>query len=107
MTEEVSRLKLHLDNADLKKAQVTKIKSRIEFLKMSIAYLEQGNREEYLQEKLDKIENRITLINQSFQDWVPTKYFEKDKDKLKEFQKEMGIPRLKLQRRALLFLLDK
>lgn len=109
LTEELSTLMLRLDNdgPKMKKMERTKMANRITFLRQTITYLEQDNRQEFLEKELNRLNNRVQLINDGYADWIPAKWFEKEKDKLKEYLKEMGVPKLKTQIKALRFILDK
>lgn len=109
LTEELSKKMLQLENdgSGMKKMDRTKIANRITFLRTTISYLEQDNREVFLESELERLNTRIQLINDDYSDWIPTRYFEKEKDKLKEYLKVTGVPKLKNQVRALRFILDK
>jgi hypothetical protein len=109
LTQEVSTLMLRLDNDGLKmkKMERSKITNRITFLRTTITYLEQDNREDFLSSELDRLNKRVQLINDGYADWIPSKYYEKEKDQLKDYLKEMGIPKLKAQIKALRFILNK
>lgn len=109
LTEEVSTLRLLLDNdgQKMKKMERTKTANRITFLMTTITYLEQDNREEFLLKELERLNKRSQLIHDGYSDWVPNKYFVKEKDKLAEYLKMMDIPKLKTQIKALRFILNK
>lgn len=109
ITDEISQLRYRIDNEGIaiKKTQRTKIINRITFLTTTIAYLEQDNREEFLNSELDRLNKRVSLINKDYINWIPSKYYEKENHKLKDYIKEMGVPKLKAQIKALRFILNK
>lgn len=109
LTEEVSALMLRLynDGLKMKKMERSKITNRITFLRTTITYLEQDNREQFLEAELKRLNNRVQLINNDYEHWIPSKYYVKENEKLKDYLKETGVPKLKLQIRALRFILNK
>ena len=104
VTQEISNCLSSMDNDGLTKGQISKVKNRINFLKIVIRYLESGPSTEFLKKEISRLTNRIQLINDQFADYLPTQYFEKEKDKLKHYLKECGVPKLKIQLKALRFI---
>lgn len=84
----------------LKPVQVSRKKNRIEFLKLIKKYLESGPTLEYINLEINRLENRITLLSNSFD---RTQY--KDpKEAFKRYEKDMGIPPLRVQVRTLRYI---
>lgn len=108
LTAEVAAKSRQLDEDGhtMRKSEKTKIANRIAFLRQTIAYLEQDNREEFLKGELERLQKRKDLIQKDYVNWIPNKYFEKEKHKITEYYKEMGIPKLNSQIKALRFILD-
>lgn len=79
------------------KNKLARNKNRIEFLRVVEKYLEDAPDELYLGREIARIENRITLISNSFDD---TQYKDPTEAR-KTYEKEMGIPHLRLQLRTL------
>src|ERR1700761_7841556 len=75
------------DNMGGKIGVIRKIQARIAFLKMVIAFLESGPTDEFLKSEIERLSTRYKKIMELFPAWTPTQYFEKEKDKLKEFEK--------------------
>lgn len=88
ITNEISALSLHLDNnaGDMNKSDPS---------------------EQFISDEIKRLNKRRQIINDSFLAWIPSKYFEKEKDKLKYYEKENDVPKLKIQIKALIFILDK
>lgn len=81
-------------------AQLSRKKNRILFLRLVERYLETAPDELYLGRDIARLENRITALIDSFD---PTQY--KDpKEPKKKYEKEMGIPELRVQLRTLRFI---
>lgn len=106
---EISELSLRLDNEskDMKRTEKNKVNKKIQFLRHVMAYLNSFPSEQFVTSEISRLSKRRQLIADSYSAWIPSKYFEKDKDKLKEYEKENGIPKLKIQLKALKFILDK
>jgi len=94
------------DNLGGKIGVIRKIQSRILFLKMVIAFLESGPTDEFLKSEIERLSARYKKIMDLYPSWTPTQYFEKDKDRLKEFEKLNDIPKLRMQTRALRYIAD-
>lgn len=84
----------------LTKAQLSRIKNRIAFLRIVENYLEDAPDELYLGREIARIENRINLIINSFD---ATQYKDPTEPR-KLYEKEMGIPHLRLQLKTLRFI---
>lgn len=82
------------------KNKLARNKNRIEFLRMVEKYLEDAPDELYLGREIARIENRINRIMDAFN---PLQ-FRNATEPLKEYEKEMGIPHLRLQLRTLRFI---
>lgn len=108
LTAEIAAKSKQLDDDGfrMKKTEKTKIVNRISFLRQTITYLEQDNREDFLKQELDRLQKRKDLIQKDFVNWIPNKFFEKEKHKLKEYEKEMDIPKIDRQIKALKFILN-
>lgn len=103
--QEISDKMTELEHTDTK-GKITKVKNRIEFLRMVFRYLESTPNDEFLKAEIDRIQNRILLIKQGYKKWIPNKYFVKEKEKFDEYLKEMGQPKLQQQYSAIRFILD-
>jgi hypothetical protein len=86
--------------ASITKNKLARNKNRIEFLRIVEKYLEDAPDELYLGREIARLENRITKIVDSFD---PTEYKDPTEPR-KEYEKEMGIPHLRLQLRTLRFI---
>ncbi len=84
----------------LKPAQISRRKNRIEYLKTIKAYLETGPKLEYIDLEIDRIENRIALLSNSFD----RSQYKDPKEAFKKYEKEMGIPDLRTKLRTLRFI---
>jgi hypothetical protein len=92
------------DNLGGKKGVISRIQGQLSFLKLVVSYLETGPSDDFLKQEINRLEARYTKIMEHFPVWTPTQYFEKEKDRLKEFQKINDLPKLKLQMRALRYI---
>jgi hypothetical protein len=106
MDELSSKTKELNDNLGGKKGVIRKLQSRILFLKMVVAFLETGPTDEFLKGEIGRLSARYKKIMDLFPAWTPTQYFEKEKDKLREFEKLNDIPKLRMQTRALRYIAD-
>jgi hypothetical protein len=84
----------------LKPAQISRKKNRIEYLKTIKAYLETGPKITYIDLEIEKLENRIALLSNSFD----RSQYKDPKEAFKKYEKEMGIPELRKQVRTLRFI---
>lgn len=82
------------------KNKLARNKKRIEFLRIVEKYLEDAPDELYIGREIGRIENRINVIIEAFDE---SKYKDPREAK-KEYEKEMGIPHLRLQLRTLRFI---
>ena len=92
------------DNLGGKQGVINRLKGQLSFLKLVVAYLESGPSDDFLKQEIDRLEARYLRIMEHYPVWTPTQYFEKEKDRLKEFQKLNDLPKLKLQMRALRYI---
>lgn len=94
---------IHADIKDLKNSEMTRRKSRIEFLKSCQRYMEFKPSPEFIEKDLARIENRINLIMADFVD--PKNADKKTLSKIKKkYETENGIPHLRVQARTLRYL---
>jgi|SRR6478736_383541 len=84
----------------LKPAQISRRKNRIEYLKTIKSYLETNPNLDYIDLQIDKIENRIALLSNSFD----RSQYKDPHEAFKKYEKEMGIPELRKQVRTLRFI---
>lgn len=82
------------------KNKLARNKNRIEFLRIVEKYLEDAPDELYLGREIARIENRINKITEAFDD----SFYKDPREAMKEYEKEMGIPRLRLQLKTLRFI---
>jgi len=94
LTEEITT------GTPLKPAQVSRRKNRIEYLRTIKAYLETGPTLTYIDLEIDRLENRITLLSNSFD----RSQYKDPKEAFKKYEKEMDIPQLRKQLRTLRFI---
>lgn len=84
----------------LKQSQISRRKNRIQYLKMISTYLESGPTISYIDLEIDRIQNRIALLSNSFD----RSQYKDPKEAFKKYEKEMGIPDLRTQLRTLRFI---
>lgn len=82
------------------KGKLARNKNRIEFLRIVEKYLEDAPDELYLGREIARIENRIKLII----DGVPKWESKRPSDIQKEYERDNGMPHLKLQLKTLRFI---
>lgn len=104
ISQEIADLRIKLGDEDIKTAQVNRIKKRILFLKHVAIYLESSPTEAFIRSESDRIQKRINLISADYPRWITSKFFIKEKEKLKEYLKENEVPKLKMQLSALFFI---
>lgn len=84
----------------LKKSQISRRKNRIVFLKMVKNYLESGPSISYIDLEINKLQNRISLLSNSFD----RSQYKDPKEAFKKYENEMGIPLLRQQIRTLRYI---
>lgn len=84
----------------LKKVQISKRKNRIVFLRTVSAYLESGPLPSYIDLEIERIQNRVVLLSNSFD----RSQYKDPKEAFAKYEKEMGIPDLRIQLRTLRFI---
>lgn len=82
------------------KSKLARNKNRIEFLRLVEKYLEESPDELYLSRDIARIENRINLIINGFD----SSQYKDPTEAQKKYEKDMGIPHLRLQLRTLRFI---
>lgn len=103
VVEELSRKRQELDNLTTTKGS-TRLKGQINFLTTVAHYLRSFPSEEFIHSEMGRIKNRILLFNDQYEKWIPNRLFKDEKEKFSEYLKEMGVPKLKLQLRALRYI---
>lgn len=109
VVDEISRLSDNLsrDSHKMKRSEEKRELKKINFLRHVASYLNSFPSEEFIGSEIKRLENRESLINKQFECWTPTKYFVTEKEKIKEYRKEMGVPKIKIQLKALKFIINK
>lgn len=109
VVDEISRLSDNLsrDSHKMKRSEEKRELTKINFLRHVASYLNSFPSEEFIDSEIKRLEDREALINKQYPVWIPSKYFATDKEKLKEYKKEMGVPKIKVQLRALKFIINK
>lgn len=106
--DQISAKRLALDETGIKKGQVTKLKGQISFLTIVAHYLRTFPTDEFVNSELNRLNKRVKLIEADFEKWIPNKQYPEntkgDRKKFSDYQKEMGVPKIKLQTRALRFI---
>lgn len=85
------------------KKQLVKMRKRMQYLKIMHGYLESCPTKEFVKKEIDRIENRITIIDANFSH-LAIGHENAIKTARKEYEKENGIPHLRIQLRALRFI---
>jgi len=87
------------DHADTK-AKRTRAVNRVVYLRMIEKYLEGDPSEFFILKEIQRIENKILKLMEGFN----PEHYKDATEPLKKYQKEMGIPQLRLQLKALRFI---
>lgn len=101
INDEIQAL-LGTNRSSLKKAQVSRIKSRLEFLNLMKDYLTAGPTEEFISKEVKRIEDRINSLMSLFDE----KAYKEPKTARLKFEKDNGIPHLRSQLKALWYILN-
>jgi hypothetical protein len=86
--------------SSLKPSQISRRKNRIEYLNIVKAYLETDPSLDYINHEINRIENRVALLSNSFD----RSQYKDPKEAFKKYEKEMGIPLLRQQVRTLRYI---
>lgn len=84
-------------NTQLKKADETRLRNKISFLRQCIMYLKSNPSAEFVCSEINRLDKKISAIMSR----VPDSF---NKESLKEFKKMYDIPKLRTQLRTLRFL---
>ena len=104
-----SKRYLEENASDMKKGQVSSHKKKIAFLSLIHNYLKSDPDLKFITSEVSRLAKREKVIYAGYEVWSETpntKQFKNDKDKLKFYQKENGIPKIKTQLKALRFILN-
>jgi len=89
------------------KSAVDKIFSRIEFLTTCLRYVETDPSKEFISKEVDRIESRINLIDDGYAYWRTINMLSAmEAERIKEYNKQMGLSTLKSQLQCLKFILN-
>lgn len=96
---------------DLEKMQYDKLGRRVALLRTCLFYLETEPRPEFIEEMRQKIVDRLARIKTGFKVWLenqlPTKANTKSAQAAKEiYKREMDVPKLNAQLKALNYILE-
>lgn len=70
-----------------------------------VSYLKTDPTMEFIKSEIGRLTNRSTLIKKGFIDWIPTVKYSSEESKKRAYYKEMGLPKVKTQLKALLYIL--
>jgi hypothetical protein len=87
---------------ELKKAQVSRVRSRLEFLNLIKNYLSENPTEEFVAKEVKRIENKINAIMGQFDKSA----YKEPKPAMLKFERDNKIPHLRDQLKALWFILN-
>lgn len=103
--EEIVEVKYRIENEEMKSAAVKRLKNRIAFLKLCIAYIETNPAKEFILSELKKVDEKIDKRMNLFVLSGEENMTKKDVSKLrKAHEKLYEVKRLRDQLRALKFL---
>lgn len=109
--KEDSDNKNRFDNySGLKRGQISKMLSRIKMCNLAIQYLKSEPTETFVTMELNRLSGRKDKIMNEYDVWSKTprpQQFKNEKEKLKFYQKELGIPKINIQIKTLRFILNK
>lgn len=89
-----------------KQSVVNRMKKRRDFLRICMNYLESNPAEDFIKKEEGRLENRINMYMKEYTPLDEEKNSKKECTKHKNnYQKEMGIPKLRVQLKTLYFLL--
>lgn len=104
---ELSAKRLEFDSLKTTKG-ATRLKGQISFLHTACQYLKTFPNEEFVKSQLGRLNKRLKLIEADFEKWIPNKQYPEDlkgdRKKFADYQKEMDVPKVKLQIRALRYI---
>jgi hypothetical protein len=85
---------------------VKKLESRLEYVKTCLLYIESAPQEGYLEKERSRLENRVNLFMEGYVGIDAERFSKSEVTKhRKEYEKEMGIPKLRKWLSTLNFLL--
>lgn len=100
---DLSSKKLEFDNLGNGKG-AARLKGQINFLHTVCQYLKTFPNEKFVRSELDRLNKRLKLIESDFEKWIPNKQYPNDRKKYADYQKQMDVPKLKLQIRAIRYI---
>lgn len=97
---EIITLAEEINQGGLKKPQVSRRKNRIEFLKLVANYLETSPKGQYIELEIDKLQDKIAILENRFD----ASEYKDSREAFKQHEKDMGIPQLRIQLRTLRYI---
>jgi hypothetical protein len=101
VNEEIQKL-LDTNPKDVKRTQLSKIKNRLEFLKVIKNYLLENPTEQFVAKEVKRIEDKINAIMSQFDKSA----YKEPKPAMLKFERDNKIPHLRDQLKALWFILN-
>ena len=113
LTNEITEAKRILSNPKLgaglakqSRGEIKRNKKKIEDYSLYLRYAETSPSEEYLKKEVVRITNRINLFSKEYKPLDEEKFSKKQCSAHKKgYEKDMGVPKLKKQLTAILFIL--
>jgi hypothetical protein len=105
--DEAAEVRNRLEKEELKPAQRSRLKKRLQFLQICVRYLESTPNEYFINKQLEDVELKITRRMKLFVLEDEEKLAKKEVSKMrKEHEKKYEVPHLRDQARALRYLLS-
>lgn len=105
LEEEIFSLRFSLES-EKDEDRLKKGKRDLEFKEEIVSYLKSGVTEDFIRSEIDRLSNRLTLIKQGYEYWLPPVKYASEEAKIKAYNKEMGAPKVKTQLKALRYIFN-
>ena len=74
--------------------------------RMCLRYIETKPRQEFIQSEIDRINNKLKLIEANFEHWTPSTKQANSTSLKRAYESEMEVPKYKAQLKTLNFILN-
>lgn len=104
VTQQITEI-LGTDREGLKTSQETALKKKLAFLTQMKNYLESNQTEAFLEKEKDRLIHRLNLLKGDYPS-LPDVDKKTEQAAIKEYEKNLGVPLLRLQIKTLRFILN-
>lgn len=109
VVQEMNEIQVAISTGSHKQIQISRMKKRYSFLKLCKMYLKEEPTNDFLYKESERLSNRVDLINKGYkpdQRLIDANLRKEEQAEHKDYNKIMGLPKVKEQLRAIQFLIS-